>query len=88
MLGIDAIVYLAKLSTRLFPRYFPYVQVLSLLYNPALQPDLDTIIAKAGSKTALAKLLGVTKAAISHWKVIPEKRIWQLKLLRPGWFVG
>jgi len=61
--------------------------VLSLLYNAAMQPDLDSIIAKAGSKTALAKLLGVTKAAISHWKVIPEKRIWQLKLLRPGWFV-
>jgi len=51
-----------------------------------MQPDLDIIIAKAGSKTALAKLLGVTKAAISHWKFIPEKRIWQLKVLRPEWF--
>jgi len=58
-----------------------------MLYNPAMQPDLTTIIAKAGSKTELARLLGVTRAAISHWKVIPEKRIWQLKLLRPGWFV-
>ena len=62
--------------------------MLSLLYNAAMQPDLDTIIAKAGNKTQLAKLLGVTKAAISHWKTIPEKRIWQLKVLRPGWFVG
>jgi hypothetical protein len=51
-----------------------------------MQPDLTTIIAKAGSKTELARLLGVTRAAISHWKVIPEKRIWQLKVLRPGWF--
>ena len=58
-----------------------------MLYNSAMQPDLITIIAKAGSKTELARLLGVTRAAISHWKVIPEKRIWQLKLLRPGWFV-
>ena len=57
-----------------------------MLYNAAMQPDLDTIIAKAGSKTELARLLGVTRAAISHWKVIPEKRIWQLKVLRPGWF--
>ena len=62
--------------------------MLSLLYNAAMHPDLDTIIAKAGNKTQLAKLLGVTKAAISHWKTIPEKRIWQLKVLRPGWFVG
>lgn len=58
-----------------------------MLYNAAMQTDLESIIVKAGSKAQLARLLGVTRAAISHWKAIPQARLWQLKVLRPGWFV-
>jgi len=51
-----------------------------------MQPDLTTIISKAGGKAQLARLLGVTRAAVSHWTTIPQARLWQLKVLRPGWF--
>ncbi|TXH53684.1 MAG: Cro/Cl family transcriptional regulator [Desulfurellales bacterium] len=41
----------------------------------------------AGSPTALAEIFGITLGAISHWdEEIPEGRLWQLRVLRPGWF--
>ena len=46
------------------------------------------IIEFAGSVTELAKILGISKAAISQWKEIPQKRILQLHLLRPEWFIN
>jgi hypothetical protein len=47
----------------------------------------DKFIALAGSQSDLAKLLGIKQPAISQWKAVPIARIWQLKLLRPHWFV-
>ena len=44
-------------------------------------------IALAGSQDELAKLLGISQAAVSQWKAVPIARIWQLKLLRPDWFI-
>jgi len=47
----------------------------------------DKFIALAGSQSNLAKLLGIKQPAISQWKTVPIARIWQLKLLRPEWFL-
>jgi DNA-binding transcriptional regulator YdaS (Cro superfamily) len=46
----------------------------------------EQAIALAGSQAKLAALLEINSAAVSQWETIPEKRIWQLKVLRPGWF--
>lgn len=36
---------------------------------------------------ALAKLLGITRQAISQWgEMIPQERYWQLRVLKPEWF--
>ena len=45
-------------------------------------------IKKAGGSGKLAELLGISPGAVSLWDddTIPEARIWQLKVLRPGWF--
>jgi len=49
--------------------------------------DKAQAIKKAGTAMALAKLLGITRQAISQWgDEIPQARLWQLKALRPGWF--
>jgi len=44
------------------------------------------LIDKAGSRKALAELLGISLSAISQWKVVPKARLWQVKDLRPEWF--
>jgi len=41
----------------------------------------------AGSQAELARLLKITRAAVSMWKTVPELRLRQLKDLRPDWFV-
>ena len=47
----------------------------------------QTAIDLAGSATALAVLLEITPSAISQWGTeVPASRLWQLKVLRPGWF--
>jgi tRNA U34 5-methylaminomethyl-2-thiouridine-forming methyltransferase MnmC len=62
-----------------FAKYF------KLAYNPRM--DTKTAISLAGSATELAKLLGVTRQAISQWgENLPQQRIWQLQVLRPKWF--
>lgn len=44
-------------------------------------------IEHAGDAATLAKLLGITQSAICQWgDGVPDKRIWQLKVLRPKWF--
>jgi len=48
--------------------------------------DKRSAIELAGSVTALARLLGVSKSAVSQWRAIPQGRVWQLKCLRPEWF--
>ena len=47
----------------------------------------EQAIALAGSQAKLAALLDISDAAVSQWVTIPGARLWQLKLLRPGWFV-
>jgi len=49
--------------------------------------DKQKAITLAGSSSALARLLGIERSAVSHWKVIPQGRIFQLMVLKPEWFV-
>ena len=46
----------------------------------------EQAIALAGSQAKLAALLEINDAAVSQWVTIPKARLWQLKVLRPGWF--
>jgi predicted transcriptional regulator len=48
--------------------------------------DKHKFIALAGSQDELAKLLGISQAAVSQWKTVPKARVWQLQLLKPEWF--
>ena len=41
----------------------------------------------AGGGSALAALLGLTRAAVSKWQAIPPLRLYQLRELRPEWFL-
>jgi len=43
-------------------------------------------ILKAGSQAALARLLGVTRGAVSQWKQLPKGRLYQLMVIKPEWF--
>lgn len=44
-------------------------------------------IAKAGSAARLARLLGISKSAVSQWpETIPELQRYRLKEMRPKWF--
>jgi len=49
--------------------------------------DKNKFISLAGSQTELAKLLGISQAAVSQWKTIPTGRLYQLMVLRPDWFI-
>ena len=49
--------------------------------------DKNKFIALAGSQSELAKLLGISQAAVSQWKKIPTGRLYQLMVLRPDWFI-
>jgi len=40
----------------------------------------------AGSQSELAKILGISQAAVAQWKKVPKARIWQLQVLKPSWF--
>ena len=51
------------------------------------QMDKQKAIRLAGSQSELARILGIQRSAISHWKEIPKARVWQLKLLKPEWFL-
>jgi DNA-binding transcriptional regulator YdaS (Cro superfamily) len=48
--------------------------------------DKQTAITLAGSQSELARILGITRAAVNHWQKIPQLRIYQLKELKPEWF--
>lgn len=44
-------------------------------------------ISLAGSPTDLARILGISSAAICQWREeVPKARLWQLMVLRPEWF--
>lgn len=46
-------------------------------------------IEKAGTAAALASILGITPGAVSQWgEEVPDARVWQLRVLRPAWFVA
>lgn len=48
----------------------------------------QTAIELAGSAAMLAKILEVTPSAISQWgEDVPQAREWQLRVIRPEWFV-
>jgi DNA-binding transcriptional regulator YdaS (Cro superfamily) len=40
----------------------------------------------AGSQSELARILGISRGAVSQWKAIPQGRVFQLRVLRPEWF--
>ena len=46
----------------------------------------EHFIRLAGSQNELAKLLGISQAAVAQWKEVPQARVWQLRVLRPEWF--
>jgi len=48
--------------------------------------DIQQAITLAGSQSELARIFGITRAAVNHWKTIPLLRLYQLKELRPEWF--
>ncbi len=50
--------------------------------------DKNKAIQLAGSQIELAKILGISQAAISQWKDIPQARVWQLQILHPEWFIN
>jgi DNA-binding transcriptional regulator YdaS (Cro superfamily) len=47
---------------------------------------IEQAIALAGTKSALARILGVTRGAVSQWKALPQGRLYQLMVVRPEWF--
>jgi len=49
--------------------------------------DKQKFIALAGPQSELARILGISQAAVSQWKTIPTGRLYQLMILRPDWFV-
>ncbi len=49
--------------------------------------NTEKAINLAGSPSMLAAILGVTPSAVSQWgPALPERRVWQLRVLRPEWF--
>jgi len=48
----------------------------------------EDAIKLAGSAIKLAKILGITKGAVSHWgEDIPKGREYELRYIKPEWFV-
>jgi DNA-binding transcriptional regulator YdaS (Cro superfamily) len=40
----------------------------------------------AGSQSELARIFGISRAAVSQWRQMPHGRVWQLRAIRPEWF--
>jgi len=49
--------------------------------------DKQKAITLAGLQSELARILGITRAAVHNWKTIPIGRLYQLMVLRPDWFL-
>jgi hypothetical protein len=80
-----------KLNTQQgsFIRTFPYVvfmQMLKCLFCYTSKMDKQKAITLAGSQSELARILGITRAAVHNWKMIPTGRLYQLMILKPEWF--
>ena len=53
-----------------------------------LNMKTQTAITLAGSRAKLARLLGVSRPAVTQYKeVLPPKRIARLRELHPEWFI-
>jgi len=48
----------------------------------------EEAIKRAGSQSNLAKMLGISRGAVSQWDKIPKGRLYQLMVLKPQWFAG
>jgi predicted transcriptional regulator len=48
--------------------------------------NIEKAIELAGTKAALARLLGVTRGAVSQWAKLPNGRLYQLMVIKPEWF--
>jgi len=46
----------------------------------------EAIERAGGTAAALARLLKITRGAVSKWITIPPLRVYQLRKLRPRWF--
>lgn len=80
-----------KLNTQQgsFIRTFPnvvFMQMLKCLFCYTSKMDKQKAITLAGSQSELAKILGITRAAVHNWKTIPTGRLYQLMILKPEWF--
>jgi hypothetical protein len=85
-----ALLYI-KLNTQqdFFIGTFPYVafmQFTRCLFCYTSKMDKHKAITLAGSQSELARILGISRAAVNHWKVIPSGRLYQLMFLKPEWF--
>jgi len=81
-----------KLNTRqgFFIRTFPnvaFLQITFCLFCYTDCMDKQKAITLAGSQSELARILGITRAAVHNWKTIPTGRLYQLMVLRPDWFI-
>ena len=81
-----------KLNTQqvFFIRTFPnvaFLQILKCLFCYTDCMDKQKAITLAGSQSELARILGITRAAVHNWKTIPTGRLYQLMVLRPDWFI-
>lgn len=47
----------------------------------------DQAIRFAGGKAALARLLGITRSAVTQWDDIPRLQVYRLREMKPHWFV-
>jgi len=80
-----------KLNTQqgFFIRTFPnvvFMQIPKCLFCYTSKMDKQKAITLAGSQSELARILGITRAAVHNWKMIPTGRLYQLMILRPEWF--
>jgi hypothetical protein len=48
----------------------------------------EKAIQLAGGQQRLAELLGISQPSVSQWKKnVPIARVWQLRVLKPDWFI-
>jgi len=64
-----------------------FMQILKCLSCYTDCMDKQKAITLAGSQSELARILGITRAAVHNWKTIPTGRLYQLMVLRPDWFL-
>lgn len=49
--------------------------------------DKEFALRKAGGEVSLAKLLGISRQAVSQWgERMPQLQLYRLKEMRPKWF--